>query len=68
MNGYYKSEDVYQRPVDEIDDVPPFPAHHTGELFTKVNPGVKIMRVEHDDEQRGYDNYRQVIIKPTSKT
>ncbi|XP_014216711.1 uncharacterized protein LOC106645379 [Copidosoma floridanum] len=58
VNGYYRADDVYQRPMDEVDDAPPFPTH-MGEIFPKVvNPGVKIMRVERDDEHRGYDNYR----------
>lgn len=60
MNGYYRNDDVYQRPVDEVDDAPPFPTNGDTPVFAKViNPGVKIMRVDRDDE-RGYDNYRQV--------
>lgn len=60
MNGYYRNDDVYQRPVDEVDDVPPFPTNGDTPVFGKItNPGVKIMRVDRDDE-RGYDNYRQV--------
>ncbi|XP_058797843.1 DDB1- and CUL4-associated factor 5 isoform X2 [Phymastichus coffea] len=57
-NSYYR-EDVYQRPVDEVDDAPPFPTNSDERpVFAKmVNPGVKIMRVERD-EDRGYDNYR----------
>lgn len=61
-NNYYR-EDLYQRPVDEVDDTPPFPTNGDDRaVFAKVvNPGVKIMRVERD-EDRGYDNYRQVTI------
>ncbi|XP_003424575.2 uncharacterized protein LOC100679975 isoform X1 [Nasonia vitripennis] len=58
INGYYRNDDVYQRPVDEVDDAPPFPTNGDTPVFAKVmNPGVKIMRVDRDDE-RGYDNYR----------
>ncbi|CAB0035468.1 unnamed protein product [Trichogramma brassicae] len=58
-NGYYRHDEVYQRPVDEVDDIPPFPTHEAT-VFTKViQPSVKIMRIERDNE-RGYDNYRQV--------
>ncbi|XP_014236004.1 uncharacterized protein LOC106658518 [Trichogramma pretiosum] len=56
-NGYYRNDEVYQRPVDEVDDIPPFPTHEAT-VFTKViQPSVKIMRIERDNE-RGYDNYR----------
>jgi hypothetical protein len=59
-NGYYRNEDMYQRPVDEVDQVPPFPTNGEAPTFAKVvNPGVKIMQVDRDVE-RGYDNYRQV--------
>ncbi|KAJ8681736.1 hypothetical protein QAD02_017528 [Eretmocerus hayati] len=62
MNGnYYRGDDVYQRPIDEVDDVPPFPVN--GDLFPRVvNPSVKIMRVDRDEDRgydnRGYDSYR----------
>lgn len=55
----YKSRDIYQRPIDEI-DTPRFPMEYEkGEpIFAKiVNPSVKIMRVERDIEEM-LDNYR----------
>lgn len=65
MNGgYYRNDDVYQRPVDEVDDTPPFPTMHEGTVYTKVvNPSIKIMRVDRDDDRGGgYDNYRQAFF------
>ena len=58
-NGYYRNEEVYQKPVDEVDDTPPFPTHEATVFSKIVQPSVKIMRVERDDDRR-YDNYRQV--------
>lgn len=55
----YKSRDIYQRPIDEI-DTPRFPMEYEkGEpIFAKiVNPSVKIMRVERDVEE-ALNNYR----------
>ncbi|KAG7210140.1 hypothetical protein KM043_011701 [Ampulex compressa] len=56
----YKAQDIYQRPVDEI-DTPRFPTEfetRSGTMFTKiVNPSVKIMRVERDVEEE-FDAYR----------
>lgn len=56
----YKSQDIYQRPVDEI-DTPRFPTadyEKRDPIFAKiVNPSVKIMRVERDVEEM-LDNYR----------
>lgn len=55
----YKSRDIYQRPIDEI-DTPRFPTEYErgDPLFAKiVNPSVKIMRVERDVEEM-LDNYR----------
>lgn len=55
----YKSRDIYQRPIDEI-DTPRFPTEYEkgDPLFAKlVHPGVKIMRVERDVEEM-LDNYR----------
>ncbi|CAL7933110.1 unnamed protein product [Xylocopa violacea] len=47
----YKSQDIYQRPVDEV-DTPRFPIETNGRseaVFSKVSqPGVKIMKVERD--------------------
>ncbi|XP_011497760.1 PREDICTED: uncharacterized protein LOC105362108 [Ceratosolen solmsi marchali] len=57
-NGYYRNEDMYHRPVDEVDSIPPFPTNGEPPKFGKVvNPGVRIMQVDRDVE-RGYDNYR----------
>nr|XP_012145749.1 PREDICTED: uncharacterized protein LOC100877926 isoform X1 [Megachile rotundata]XP_012145750.1 PREDICTED: uncharacterized protein LOC100877926 isoform X1 [Megachile rotundata] len=56
----YKSHDIYQRPVDEV-DTPRFPieSSNRGEtMFAKIiNPGVKIMKVEHDVDE-AFDGYR----------
>ncbi|KAM0728059.1 hypothetical protein ACS0PU_005528 [Formica fusca] len=55
----YKSRDIYQRPIDEI-DTPRFPMEHEkgDPLFAKiVNPSVKIMRIERDVEE-ALDSYR----------
>ncbi|XP_072762863.1 uncharacterized protein [Anoplolepis gracilipes] len=55
----YKSRDIYQRPIDEI-DTPRFPIEYEkGEpIFAKIiNPSVKIMRVERDVEE-ALNNYR----------
>ncbi|XP_067216621.1 uncharacterized protein [Linepithema humile] len=55
----YKSRDIYQRPIDEI-DTPRFPMEYEkgDPMFAKiVNPSVKIMRVERDVEE-ALDNYR----------
>ncbi|XP_076235090.1 uncharacterized protein LOC143179662 [Calliopsis andreniformis] len=50
----YKAHDIYQRPVDEV-DTPRFPTemdNRSEAKFAKiVNPGVKIMKVEHDVEE-----------------
>lgn len=56
----YKSRDIYQRPVDEI-DTPRFPTEYVkGEpIFARiVNPSVKIMKVERDVEE-ALDNYNR---------
>ncbi|XP_053996147.1 uncharacterized protein LOC128885857 [Hylaeus anthracinus] len=56
----YKGQDIYQRPVDEV-DTPRFPTETNGRsetMFAKiVNPGVKIMKVEHDVDE-AFDAYR----------
>lgn len=56
----YKVQDIYQRPVDEV-DTPRFPTEMDARgdaMFAKVvNPGVKIMKVEHDVEET-FDSYR----------
>ncbi|XP_020280040.1 uncharacterized protein LOC109852880 isoform X2 [Pseudomyrmex gracilis] len=55
----YKSRDIYQRPIDEI-DTPRFPTEYEkgDPLFAKiVNPSVKIMKVERDVDD-ALDNYR----------
>lgn len=55
----YKSRDIYQRPIDEI-DTPRFPTEleRGNPLFAKiVNPSVKIMKVERDVDD-ALDNYR----------
>ncbi|XP_018350704.1 PREDICTED: uncharacterized protein LOC108753538 isoform X1 [Trachymyrmex septentrionalis] len=55
----YKSRDIYQRPVDEI-DTPRFPTEYEkgDPVFARiVNPSVKIMKVERDVEEE-LDNYR----------
>ncbi|KAK2585068.1 hypothetical protein KPH14_008584 [Odynerus spinipes] len=50
----YKSRDIYQRPVDEV-DTPPFPTNlgrGTEPVVSKiVNPGVKIMKVQRDVDE-----------------
>lgn len=49
----YKSRDIYQRPIDEI-DTPRFPTEFEKRdpMFAKiVNPSVKIMKVERDVEE-----------------
>lgn len=57
----YKSRDIYQRPIDEI-DTPRFPTelYEKGEpIFARiVNPSVKIMKVERDVEE-ALDNYNR---------
>ncbi|XP_076656526.1 uncharacterized protein LOC143361119 [Halictus rubicundus] len=56
----YKVQDIYQRPVDEV-DTPRFPtemAARSETMFAKVvNPGVKIMKVEHDVDE-AFESYR----------
>ncbi|KZC05599.1 PREDICTED: uncharacterized protein LOC107194123 [Dufourea novaeangliae] len=56
----YKVQDIYQRPVDEV-DTPRFPTEMDARretMFAKVvNPGVKIMKVEHDVDE-AFDSYR----------
>lgn len=55
----YKRQDIYQRPIDEI-DTPRFPTESEKKepTFAKiVNPSVKIMRVERDIEEE-LDNHR----------
>lgn len=55
----YKSQGIYQRPVDEI-DTPRFPTEYEKResTFAKIlNPSVKIMRVERDVEE-AQDNNR----------
>nr|XP_033324041.1 uncharacterized protein LOC117219198 [Megalopta genalis] len=56
----YKVQDIYQRPVDEV-DTPRFPMEmdaRGGTMFAKVvNPGVKIMKVEHDVDE-AFESYR----------
>ncbi|XP_032669425.1 uncharacterized protein LOC116843260 [Odontomachus brunneus] len=55
----YRSQDVYQRPIDEI-DTPRFPMEFEkrDSTFAKIiNPSVKIMKVERDIEE-ALDNYR----------
>lgn len=55
----YKSRDIYQRPIDEI-DTPRFPTmfEKAEPMFGKmVNPSVKIMKVERDIEEE-LDSYR----------
>lgn len=54
-----RAQDIYQRPIDEL-DTPRFPAtlEKKEPIFAKiVNPGVKIMRVDRDVEER-MENYR----------
>lgn len=56
----YKSRDIYQRPIDEI-DTPRFPTEfEKGDpIFARiVNPSVKIMKVERDVEE-AFDNYNR---------
>lgn len=55
----YKSRDIYQRPIDEI-DTPRFPMEYEkgDPMFAKiVSPSVKIMKVERDVEE-ALNNYR----------
>jgi len=55
----YKSRDIYQRPIDEL-DTPRFPIEFENRepIFAKVvNPSVKIMKVERDVEE-ALDSYR----------
>lgn len=61
----YKSRDIYQRPIDEI-DTPRFPTEYekngNGPLFARiVNPSVKIMKVERDVEE-ALDNYHRWFL------
>ncbi|XP_011641509.1 uncharacterized protein LOC105429944 [Pogonomyrmex barbatus] len=56
----YKSRDIYQRPIDEI-DTPRFPTEYEkgDPVFARiVNPSVKIMKVERDAVEEALDNYR----------
>ncbi|XP_012529495.1 uncharacterized protein LOC105832788 isoform X2 [Monomorium pharaonis] len=56
----YKSRDIYQRPIDEI-DTPRFPTEYEkgDPIFARiVNPSVKIMKVERDVEE-AIDNYNR---------
>lgn len=56
----YKSRDIYQRPIDEI-DTPRFPMEYEkgDPVFARiVNPSVKIMKVERDVEE-ALDNYNR---------
>lgn len=58
-NEFFRPQDIYQRPVDEL-DTPRFPAtlEKQEPIFAKiVNPGVKIMRVDRDVEET-IENYR----------
>ncbi|XP_017882215.1 uncharacterized protein LOC108626191 [Ceratina calcarata] len=56
----YKAQDIYQRPVDEV-DTPRFPTdsnRRSDSMFAKVmNPGVRIMKVERDVEE-AFEGYR----------
>ncbi|KAI4498541.1 hypothetical protein M0802_006247 [Mischocyttarus mexicanus] len=56
----YKSRDIYQRPVDEV-DTPPFPTNlnrNNEPIFSKiVNPSVKIMKIQRDVDEP-HDTYR----------
>ncbi|KMQ90838.1 hypothetical protein RF55_9362 [Lasius niger] len=55
----YKSRDIYQRPIDEI-DTPRFPMEYEkgDPIFAKIiHPSVKIMRVERDVEE-ALNDYR----------
>ncbi|CAK9816978.1 hypothetical protein ANTQUA_LOCUS9188 [Anthophora quadrimaculata] len=56
----YKAQDIYQRPMDEV-DTPRFPIETNARsepVFAKiVNPSVKIMKVEHDVEET-LESYR----------
>ena len=56
----YKAQDIYQRPVDEI-DTPRFPVEsnrRSESMFAKiVNPSVKIMKVERDVDE-AIEGYR----------
>lgn len=49
----YKTRDIYQRPVDEV-DTPPFPINlgrGSDPIFAKIsNPGVRIMKVQRDTD------------------
>ncbi|XP_071564917.1 uncharacterized protein [Temnothorax nylanderi] len=56
----YKSRDIYQRPIDEL-DTPRFPTEYEkgDPVFARiVNPSVKIMKVERDVEE-ALDNYNR---------
>lgn len=56
----YKSRDIYQRPIDEL-DTPRFPTEfEKGDpIFARiVSPSVKIMKVERDVEE-ALDNYNR---------
>jgi len=56
----YKSRDIYQRPIDEI-DTPRFPTEYEkgDPIFARiVNPSVKIMKVERDVEE-AMDDYNR---------
>lgn len=56
----YKTRDIYQRPVDEV-DTPPFPTNFgrgNEPNFGKIiNPSVKIMKIQHDVNEP-HDSYR----------
>ncbi|XP_017763185.1 PREDICTED: uncharacterized protein LOC108552981 [Eufriesea mexicana] len=56
----YKVQDIYQRPIDEI-DTPRFPVEMNRKnetIFAKImNPGVKIMKVERDAKE-AFEGYR----------
>ncbi|XP_043666878.1 uncharacterized protein LOC122628542 [Vespula pensylvanica] len=56
----YKTRDIYQRPIDEV-DTPPFPTNFgrgNEPTFGKiVNPSVKIMKIQHDVNEP-LDSYR----------
>ncbi|XP_047348674.1 uncharacterized protein LOC124948706 isoform X2 [Vespa velutina] len=56
----YKTRDIYQRPIDEV-DTPPFPTNFgrgNEPIFGKIiNPSVKIMKIQHDVNEP-LDSYR----------
>ena len=63
---FFRLQDVYQRPIDEL-DTPRFPTSMAKKepLFAKiVNPGVKIMRVDRDVEET-IENYRYPLLSVT---